>query len=239
MKRFWIQESFKIIYDGEILNNYLYIDLIKSFRKLMPSNMSSKNKNTVNEEPTVNKEEQAESRIKTSIKKLKKLRSKLVKNKEKLDKKLRKLLSAEGKEQKAERVNAKLEKTIKKEQKVFEDIRHKKEDRIKQKEHDTLKKEAKALKKAAKAQVSVFPDAGKTVVATELSPISEKSNQSKSSKKAKDIQPSKDQPAKISIKQVRRMTDIKAIENFMKGEKRVTVVQAAASRKNRLIKTLK
>jgi hypothetical protein len=231
-------ESFKMNDDDEILNNYLYIDLNKPFRKLIPSHMAGKNKKSENEEPTENKKDTSESRVKTSIKKLKKLRSEIVKNKEKLEKKLRKLLDAEGKEQKAERVNAKLEKVVKKEHKVFEDIMHKKEDRKKRKEQEFLKKDAKAIKKSAKELASAIPVVETILQAAEISSISEKLNKKKPSNKTEKL-PSKQQPAKTSIKVVRRMTDIKEIENFMKGEKRVTVVQAANSRKNRLAKNLK
>jgi hypothetical protein len=201
--------------------------------------MSGKNKNTVIEEPTQNENDHLPSKGKFSLKKLKKIRNEILKGKEKLEKKLKKLLSAEGKEEKAEKVNAKLEKFLKKEQKIFQDIRQKKEVREKQKIERAGEKAAKEIRKSEKEKAKALYASNEVINVDDNSKYADTSIQKKVSDNKKDILPSKKQPAKTSIKLVRRMTDLKQIDEFMKGEKRVTVVQAATSRKNRLIKSVK
>ena len=170
--------------------------------------MSGKNKNTVIEEPTQNENDHLPSKGKFSLKKLKKIRNEILKGKEKLEKKLKKLLSAEGKEEKAEKVNAKLEKFLKKEQKIFQDIRQKKEVREKQKIERAAEKAAKEIRKSEKEKAKALYASNEVINVDDNSKYADTSIQKKVSDNKKDILPSKKQPAKTSIKLVRRMTDL-------------------------------
>ena len=201
--------------------------------------MARKTKNTKTEASSDDTKSKEVSKEKSSVKELKKLRKKLDKKKEKLEKKLLRHLSGEDKKGKAERVNEKLEKVIKKEAKVSGKLKLKREDKMKQKTQKAFKIEIEQVNQTQKEKPAAKPSAKEVGDHSETTKVRETANEQTSQVQTSVIPKSKNQAAKKSIIQVRRMNAIEEIDTFIKGEKRVTVLQAATSRKNRLAKSAK